>query len=95
MCNNDEEIMKLIEKNKLCCRPCFGPTGPTGPQGVAGEIGATGTSQIIGIAIVTTTAINSILTVRNPAENATALTITPSAGGTRSVSAHLVILQIA
>lgn len=34
MCNNDEEIMKLIEKNKLCCRPCFCPTGP---QGVAGE----------------------------------------------------------
>jgi len=45
----------------------------------------TGTSQIIGMAIVTTTSVNSILTVRNPAVNATALTITPSAGGTRSV----------
>lgn len=31
---------------------------------------ATGTSQIIGMAIVTTTIINSILTVRNPADNA-------------------------
>lgn len=56
---------------------------------------ATGTSQIVGIALVETTVINSILTVRNPAGNAAALTITPLAGGTRSVSAHLTILQIA
>lgn len=35
-----------------------------------------------------------ILTVRNPAGNTAALTITPLAGGTRSVSAHLVITQI-
>ena len=55
---------------------------------------ATGTDQIIGLTIVTTTAINSILTVRNPAGNAAALTITPNAGGTRPVSAHLVITQI-
>ena len=43
---------------------------------------------------VTTTVINSILTVRNLAGNSTALTITPLAGGTRPVSAHLVITQI-
>ena len=55
---------------------------------------ATGTSQIVGMAIVETTAVNSILTVRNPAGTA-ALAITPSAGGTRSVSAHLVITQLA
>jgi hypothetical protein len=55
---------------------------------------ATGTSQIVGIAQVSTTAINSILTVRNPAGNSTALTITPLAGGTRPVSAHLGITQI-
>ena len=55
---------------------------------------ATGTSQIVGMAIVTTTVINSILTVRNPAGNATALTITPLAGGTRPVSSHLVITQL-
>ena len=55
---------------------------------------ATGTSQIVGMAIVSTTVINSVLTVRNPAGNAAALTITPLAGGTRSVSAHLVITQI-
>lgn len=59
---------------------------------VAGR--ATGTSQIVGTAIVTTTAVNSVLTVRNPAGNAAALTITPLAGGTRPVSAHLVITQI-
>ena len=55
---------------------------------------ATGTSQLVGTALVTTTAANSILTVRNPAGNSTALTITPIAGGTRDVSAHLVIMQI-
>ncbi|MBQ9686505.1 MAG: collagen-like protein, partial [Oscillospiraceae bacterium] len=55
---------------------------------------ATGASQIVGMAIVETTTVNSILTVRNPAGNAAALTITPLAGGTRPVSAHLVIIQI-
>lgn len=59
---------------------------------VAGR--ATGTSQIVGLAAVTTTVTNSILTVRNPAGNAAALTIPPLAGGTRPVSAHLVITQI-
>ena len=55
---------------------------------------ATGTSQIVGMALVETTTIDSILTVRNPAGNATALTITPLAGGTRPVSAHLVITRL-
>ena len=55
---------------------------------------ATGTSDIIGMSIVTTTSVNSVLTVRNPAGNSTALTITPLAGGTRPVSAHLVITQL-
>ena len=55
---------------------------------------ATGTTQIVGMALVTTTAINSVLTVRNPAGNPAALTITPLAGGARPVSAHLVITQI-
>jgi hypothetical protein len=56
---------------------------------------ATGTSQIVGMALVQTTVINSVLTVRNPAGNSEALTITPLAGGTRPVSAHLVITQVA
>lgn len=55
---------------------------------------ATGTSQIMGTCLVTTVAINSVLTVRNPAGNATALTITPLGGGTRPVSAHLVIIRL-
>ncbi|MEX1012600.1 MAG: hypothetical protein WD595_06810 [Waddliaceae bacterium] len=54
---------------------------------------ATGTSQIVGIALVETTAINSVLTVRNSGSDA-ALTITPLAGGTDPVSAHLVIMRI-
>ncbi|QAY68362.1 collagen-like protein [Paenibacillus protaetiae] len=56
---------------------------------------ATGTSQIVGTALVQTTVIHSVLTVRNPAGNSTALTITPLAGGTRPDSAHLVIMKIA
>jgi hypothetical protein len=59
---------------------------------VAGR--ATDVSQIVGMAIVTTTAVNSVLTVRNPAGNAAALTVSPLAGGARPVSAHLVITQI-
>ncbi|HYI79537.1 MAG TPA: hypothetical protein VEW67_01595 [Thermoleophilaceae bacterium] len=59
---------------------------------VAGR--ATGTSQIVGEALVETTSINSILTVRNPAGNSTALTVTPLAGGTRPSSATLIIEQL-
>ncbi len=55
---------------------------------------ASGTSQIVGMAIVETTVTDSVLTVRNPEGTAAALTITPLAGGTRPVSAHLVIMQI-
>ena len=58
---------------------------------VAGR--ATGTSQITGMALVETTVINSILTVRN-AGSSSALTITPLAGGTDPVSAHLVITRL-
>jgi hypothetical protein len=62
------------------------------PYTVVGR--ATGTSQIVGMALVETTSINSILTVRNPAGNSPALTITPLAGGTKPVSAHLVITRL-
>ena len=62
------------------------------PYTVVGR--ATGTSQIIGMALVETNSMNSVLTVRNPAGAAEALTITPLAGGVRPVSAHLVIIQI-
>jgi len=62
------------------------------PYTVAG--GAGGITQIVGVAIVETTAVNSVLTVRNPEGTATALTITPVAGGTRPVSAHLTITRL-
>ena len=55
---------------------------------------ATGTSQIVGMSLVTTSSINSVLEVGNPAGNSTALTITPLADGTRPVSAHLVITRV-
>jgi hypothetical protein len=54
---------------------------------------ATGTSQIAGMALVQTTETNSVLTVRN-ASSASALSITPLAGGTSPVSAHLIITEI-
>lgn len=55
---------------------------------------ATGTDQIVGISLVTTTAANSVLEVINPPGNSPALIITPFAGGTNPVSAHLVIIRI-
>jgi hypothetical protein len=55
---------------------------------------ATGSTQIVGICLIKTLAENSSLTIRNPAGNPAALTITPSAGGASSVSAHLVIVRL-
>lgn len=63
------------------------------PYTVVGR--ATGASQIVGVCLVRTTLANSILSIRNPASESTALTITPLAGGTLPVSAHLTIIQIA
>lgn len=54
-----------------------------------------GTSQIIGMALITTTVATSVLTVRNPAGNPVDLVITPNAGGTEPTSAHLIITRIA
>lgn len=62
------------------------------PNSVVGR--ATGTSQIVGMSLVSTTSPNSILEVINPPGNSPALTITPVAGGTHAVSAHLVIIRI-
>lgn len=56
---------------------------------------ATGTSQIVGMSLLTTTSVNTIISVINPLGNSTALTITPIAGGASPVSAHLVIVRIA
>ncbi len=55
---------------------------------------ATATSQITGNRIITTTLINSVLSVVNPTGNSTALTITPNAGGANAVSSSIVIMRI-
>lgn len=62
------------------------------PTSVVGR--ATGTSQIHGHTMITTTLPNSVLQVVNPSGNPIALTINPTAGGTRAVSANLVITRI-
>lgn len=54
----------------------------------------TPTDQIIGFCLVETLAVNTILSIQNPASNTTALTITPKAGGTHNVSAHLEIVRV-
>ena len=51
-------------------------------------------SQIVGIALVTTTAPNSFLSVINPVANTVALTVDAFAGGSQQVSAHLVITRL-
>lgn len=55
---------------------------------------ATGTSQISGDALVTTTVANSSIELRNPKGNTPALTITPSAGGTQPAVASIVIQRL-
>ena len=62
------------------------------PYTVVGR--ATGTSQLVGQALVTTSISNSALQVDNPASAFSALTITPLAGGASPVSATLVITQV-
>jgi hypothetical protein len=62
------------------------------PYTVVGR--ATGTTQIVGMTLVQTSVVNSMLSISNPPGNSTALTITPLAGGALPVSAHLMILRI-
>jgi hypothetical protein len=61
------------------------------PSTVVGR--ATGTTQIIGVSLVTTTSSGSILQVINPLTNIQ-LNLPPSDGGTNPISAHLVIIRI-
>jgi hypothetical protein len=55
---------------------------------------ATGSSQITGMSLVTTTLVNSVLEVINPPGNATTIAVPPDDGGTQPISAHLVIIRI-
>lgn len=72
---------------------CLALNGVEEPFTVVGR--ATGTSQLVGNCLIKTVTENTIVSVRNPAAETTALTITPVAGGTNPVSAHLLFLQIA
>lgn len=55
---------------------------------------ATGTSQIIGNTLLTTSTLNTVISLNNPTGNPAALTISPIAGGTRAVSASLIIKRL-
>jgi hypothetical protein len=55
---------------------------------------ATGSSQITGFSLVTTTLANSTLEVINPPGNANTIAVPPNDGGNQPISAHLVIIQI-
>ncbi len=74
----------------------FQLTTTTGPAIFPGStVGrATGTSQIVGDTMITTTVPNQIISVTNPATNSTALTVTPIAGGPDTVSPTLVIERL-
>jgi len=54
---------------------------------------ATGTSQLTGVSLITTSTVNTFLSIKN-AGSFSALTVTPVAGGTNPVSAHLVITRL-
>jgi hypothetical protein len=58
---------------------------------VAGR--ATGSSQISGLSLVTTTTSNSVLEVVNPPGNL-AIAIPPNDGGTQPISSHVIILRV-
>ncbi len=62
------------------------------PYSVAGR--AIGSSQISGTCLITTNIPYGLLEIRNPAGNSTALTLPSNTGGTRPVSAHLVIHRL-
>ena len=55
---------------------------------------ATGTSQIIGNTLLTTSTLNTIVSLNNPTGNPEALTVNPIAGGTRAVSASIIIKRL-
>ena len=55
---------------------------------------ATGTTQIIGNTLLTTSTLNTTISVNNPTGNAIALTVVPIAGGTHAVSASIIIRRL-
>jgi hypothetical protein len=62
------------------------------PYTVVGR--SSGTTQITGMSLVTTTLVNSTISIISDVGAFIALTITPNAGGTSPVSAHLIITKL-
>jgi hypothetical protein len=80
--------VSITETGQLCAVLNAGQNATT----IVGR--ATGTSQIIGLFFIQTIVPNTILSIRNPVGGASALTITPIAGGSDPVSAHLLISRL-
>lgn len=57
-------------------------------------VGKLTTGYCSGSFIIATTVVNSVVTVRNPTGNPSALTISASLGGTKPASAHLMITRL-
>lgn len=55
---------------------------------------ATGTSQIIGNTLLTTSSLNTTVSINNPSGNPIALTVSPISGGTHAVSASIIIKRL-
>ena len=62
------------------------------PHTIVGR--GTGTSQIVGNSLISTSSIFSVLRVINPFGNSLSYTLTPNAGGSNPVSASLIITRI-
>lgn len=65
-----------------------------GVQQASTVVGIVGSGSINGSTILTTTVVNSVITVRNPSGNARAITVTASLGGASPVAAHLVVTRL-
>ncbi len=64
-------------------------------ESLSSVVGRTaGNTQIVGMSLVYVTTLNTVLEIHNPVANSANLIMAPAAGGTDSVNAHLVIMQI-
>ena len=57
-------------------------------------VGTLGSNSINGVTLVTTTIVNSTLSVINPTGNARSIIVTANLGGVQAVAAHLVITRL-
>jgi hypothetical protein len=57
-------------------------------------VGIVNAGQLKTSVLITTTSASSVLRIVNPASGTQPLTLTPSAGGSNSVTAHLLITQL-